>query len=44
MSEMLDRLNDELDRLMERFADEPVAIEALEAVRWWAQEESVPDV
>ena len=43
MLETLDRLDEELDRLIERFADEPVAIEALEAVRWWAQEERVPN-
>lgn len=34
----------ELERLEERFADEPVAIEALEAVKFWAIEESVPDL
>lgn len=40
---MLDRLFAELDRLEERFADEPAAIEALEAVKFWAIEESVED-
>lgn len=39
----ISRLMDELERLIEdeRFADEPKAIEALEAVKWWAIEESV---
>ena len=40
---MLDRLLDELARLEERFADEPKAIEALEAVKFWAMEEGVED-
>lgn len=35
------RLMDELDRLMERFADSQEAIEALEQVKFWAIEESV---
>ena len=39
--EMLDRLMEELERLEERYADEPIAIEALEAVKYWAVEESV---
>lgn len=38
---MFDRLFDELARLEERFADEPAAIEALEAVKFWAMEEGV---
>jgi|InofroStandDraft_1065614.scaffolds.fasta_scaffold26971_5 hypothetical protein len=38
---MLDRLMEELERLEERYADEPIAIEALEAVKYWAVEESV---
>nr|WP_325214794.1 hypothetical protein [uncultured Oscillibacter sp.] len=38
---MLDRLFDELARLEMRFADEPAAIEALEAVKFWAIEEGV---
>ena len=37
---MLDRLMEELERLEERYADEPIAIEALEAVKYWAVEES----
>lgn len=41
---MLDRLLDELARLEERFANEPKAIEALEAVKYWAIEEGVDDV
>ena len=41
---MLDRLLDELARLEERFANEPKVIEALEAVKYWAIEESVDDV
>lgn len=40
---MIDRLMDELDRLCERYADEPEALEALDAVRCWAIEESVED-
>jgi len=39
---ILDRLYDELYRLKDRYSYDPVAIEALEAVQWWAQEESVP--
>lgn len=35
------RLVEELERLEERFASEPAAIEALEAVKFWAIEESV---
>ena len=42
--EMLDRLMEELERLEERYADEPIAIEALEAVKYWAVEESGPAV
>lgn len=38
---MLDRLMEELERLEERYADEQIAIEALEAVKYWAVEESV---
>ena len=38
---MLDELFDELARLEERFSDEPAAIEALEAVKFWAIEEKV---
>lgn len=38
---MLDRLMEELERLEERYADELIAIEALEAVKYWAVEESV---
>lgn len=38
---MLDRLMEELERLEERYADESIAIEALEAVKYWAVEESV---
>lgn len=38
---MLDRLMEELERLEERYAEEPIAIEALEAVKYWAVEESV---
>lgn len=38
---MLDRLMEELERLEERYADEPIVIEALEAVKYWAVEESV---
>lgn len=38
---MLERLFEELNRLEERFAGEPAAIEALEAVKYWAIEESV---
>lgn len=40
---MFDRLFDELARLVEdeRFANEPKAIEALEAVKYWAIEEGV---
>lgn len=41
--ELLGWLDEELDRLMERYADEPKAIEALQAVRCWAMEESVPE-
>lgn len=37
-------LYDELERLIERFRDEPVAIEALEAVKFWAMEEEPPCV
>lgn len=42
---MIERLFDELERLIEdeRFVNEPKAIEALEAVKFWAMEESVPD-
>lgn len=40
---MLDLLDEELDRLFERFADEPAAVEALQAVRCWAIEERVED-
>lgn len=40
---MLDRLFDELARLEERFAGEPAAIEALEAVKFWVMEEGVDD-
>lgn len=40
---MIDRLMEELERLAERYAEEPIAIEALEAVRYWAIEESVED-
>ena len=32
---------EELERLEERFAGKPAAIEALEAVKFWAIEESV---
>lgn len=39
---VLGRLLDELYRLKDRFRYDPVAIEALEAVQWWAEEESVP--
>lgn len=39
----ISNLMDELERLVERFADDPVAIEALEAVKFWAVEESVLD-
>jgi len=35
-------LHSELGRLIERFSGEPVAVEALEAVRWWLMEEQVP--
>lgn len=35
------RLVAELERLEERFSGDPVAIEALEAVKYWAIEESV---
>jgi hypothetical protein len=38
---MLERLFEELNRLEEQFAGEPAAIEALEAVKYWAIEESV---
>lgn len=40
---MIERLFEELQRLIEdeRFANEPKAIEALEAVKFWAIEESV---
>ena len=40
---MFEGLFAELERLEadERFASEPKAIEALEAVKWWAIEESV---
>lgn len=38
---MIDRLMDELDRLCERYADEPTALEVLDAVRYWAMEEGV---
>ena len=38
---MLDRLMEELERLEERYADELIAIVALEAVKYWAVEESV---
>lgn len=38
---ILDQLMDELDRLVERYQGKPDAIEALEAVRYWAIEESV---
>ena len=38
---MLERLFEELNRLEERFVEEPAAIEALEAVKYWAVEESV---
>nr|CRY96857.1 hypothetical protein [uncultured prokaryote] len=31
----------ELDRLCERYAGEPVAVEALDAVRYWVIEETV---
>lgn len=41
---MIDRLMDELDRLCEQYADEPIALEALDAVRYWAIEESVQDM
>lgn len=37
----LDWLFDELGRSCVRFADEPRAIEALEAVRFWAVDESL---
>lgn len=36
--ELFARLCDEIARLIERF---PESVEALEAVKWWAQEESV---
>lgn len=41
--QVLDSLFDELERLEmdERFVHEPKAIEALEAVKFWAMEESV---
>lgn len=35
------RLFDEIDRLIERY---PESIEALEAIKWWGQEENVPSV
>lgn len=38
------RLYDELDRLAERWRDEPVALQVIDAVRYWAIEETVPDV
>ena len=37
----ISRLMEELDRLIERYRGEPVAVEALEAVKYWAIEESV---
>jgi len=42
---MLEGLFAELERLEadERFINEPAAIEALEAVKFWAMEESVPE-
>lgn len=39
--DVIDRLFEELDRLCERYAGEPKALEALDAVRYWAIEESV---
>lgn len=38
------RLYEELDRLAERWCDEPVALQVIDAVRLWAVEETVPDV
>lgn len=35
---------DELERLIERFWDEPVAVEALEAVKFWLQGGTVDDL
>lgn len=40
---MIDRLIGELDRLCDQYADEPIALEALDAVRYWAIEEGVED-
>lgn len=40
---MINRLMDELDRLCERYADEPIALEVLDAVRYWAIEEEVEE-
>lgn len=39
-----EKLDDELQRLIDRYLEknEPVAVEALEMVRWWLQEERVP--
>lgn len=41
---MLEGLFAELERLEEQYAGEPAAIEALEAVKYWAIEESVDGV
>lgn len=37
--DLFERLCDEIDRLIERY---PESVEALEMVKWWAQEENVP--
>jgi hypothetical protein len=41
-NETLNRLVEELERLSERFKNNKDAIEALEAVKYWATEESIP--
>ncbi len=38
---LLEDLFDELNRVKDRYSWDPVAIEALEMVQWWAQEEMV---
>lgn len=39
----VDDLMDELERIVERYCDDPIAVEALEAIKFWAIEESVLD-
>lgn len=38
----VERLYEEIDRLIERYRLDATAVEALEAVKWWVQEETVP--